>query len=231
MNRLGKKALPLLLSLMIGLFLGLRILEAHSPEKPIAERKTDYQALNTWNEIRSQLEAINPKVNERVLPLSSPHASRLLQGRNVSGKAVANVVVRGKIYRIDDQGVILGTSGPYSHADVPIVTGQEFQVHYETLKLDHPLVDDLLTLLQTLYKTEPFLMVKVSEIHLDRRLGLVAYVDSGHILPIVLGEGSMKRKVRYLNALSQHYSLDAIESDQFVDLRLNGQIVIKNTHG
>ncbi len=59
----------------------------------------------------------------------------------------------------------------------------------------------------------------------------VAYVDSGHILPIVLGEGSMKRKVRYLNALSQHYSLDAIESDQFVDLRLNGQIVIKNTHG
>jgi hypothetical protein len=216
---------------MIGLFLGLRILEAHSPQTPMAGRDQDNETLKAWQDIRSQLEAINPNVNERVLPLSSLHARRVLQGRNVSGEAVANVVVDGQMYRIDDQGIILGTSDPFSHADVPIVTGDDFQVHFETFRIAHPFVDDLVTFLQTLYTTDPSLTVKVSEIHLDRRLGLIAYVDNGHILPIVLGQGSMKRKVRYLNALSQHYSLDAIESHRFVDLRLNGQIVIKNTHG
>ena len=57
---------------------------------------------------------------------------------------------------------------------------------------------------------------------------MIAYLNVARSLPIIIGRGSLERKVAYLDAfLEQLGSTGLVEQAKYLDVRLAGQIILK----
>ena len=231
LQTLGKRALFFGAALLIGLSLGLRILEAHSPSHIVPYKNPNGMDFltdrgNTIQELKGQSTA---SANEKgvLLPISSPEAQRILKKSKNDGKPFFYLSSR-QLYAVDEDGKILGLANALPHRDLPIITGDAVSINTKKQRLAGNEFEEVVELLQRMDDMDNLLFNQISEIHLEKNVGMIAYLNVARSLPIIIGRGSLERKVAYLDAfLEQLGSTGLVEQAKYLDVRLAGQIILK----
>ena len=222
----GKKILSVLVAMLIGLFISLQWLEAHthsSKEERILQSMEEQNS--AWEDMRAFL-PIDLSADTNLVPLTSPIIQKYLQTIERHGKPIAAIACDGLFY-IDRDGVILGTVDPQGFLDVPIISGDGFQFDVNSDRIFSADLQHALHFLHYLRQSNRVLYAQISEITVHDNLGLVAYLNRGRLIPLVLGHGEVGRKIVYLNAWMREAAVDYLHQAVYLDLRLDGQVVMK----
>ncbi len=231
LQTLGKKALFFGAALLLGLAVGLRILEAHSPSHILPFKNPNgidffIDRRNTLQELKGTFSQPSND-GEVLLPISSPEAQRILKKSSNDGKAFF-YLSSGQLYAVDENGKILGLANSLPHRDLPVVTGDALSMNAKKQRLAGAEFDEVVELLQRMDGMDHLLFNQISEIHLKKNVGMIAYLNVARSLPVIIGRGSLERKVAYLDAfLEQLGSTGLVEQAKYLDVRIAGQIILK----
>ncbi len=232
----GKKILYVLAAMLIGLMLSMELLDRHTPKEE-AKQNVFSSVLPTWMKV-GDLEPIDSDSQVREaeddassLPLTIPEVQRWLSSSD-QGKANWILYTDSQLYGLDDKWRLLGKLDSLTLVATPLISGSGFRVHMKNRRLVHPVMADFIAFSQSCRRTDNRIFTLISEIQLDPDIGLVIVINRGRQLPVVLGKGDMQRKVDYLLAVlnqekAQPYLSDAI----LLDIRVNGQVIVKQRAG
>ena len=225
-----KKSLTVLLAMLSGLFLGLQLLEAHSPSAVSSEKadteiidvvKTQISSVSGW------LTAIASNDKHNTVPLDSPQAKFLLPEENKPGKALA-IVVSESYYYVDKNCNIVGKSDSLFAINLPLITGKGFEFDIDKGKISHTDIHDAVTFVDLIRQKNQLLFYSLSELHLDNKVGIIAYMNESKVLPMIIGRDDIERKLDYCIAFfTDEKTRQLVFNAKFIDLRVNGQILLK----
>jgi len=232
LQTLGKRALFFGAAVLVGLSVGLRILEAHSPSRIVPYKNPNGMDFfadrgNTLQELRRQDNPGSKDKNDLLLPIASPEAQRILKKSKNDGKPFFYLSSR-QLYAVDEDGKILGLANSLPHRDLPVITGDALSIDSKKQRIAGEEFEQVVELLQRMEGMDHLLFNQISEIHLEKNVGMIAYLNVARSLPIIIGRGSLERKVAYLDAfLEQLGSTGLVEQAKYLDVRLAGQIILK----
>jgi hypothetical protein len=232
LHALGKKSLFFGGASLIGLSLSLRILEAHSPEQKVLYKNlsaNDYlnERSNTLLELQGKAHSGNNKDYGVLFPVTSAEAKAIFKKTKHSGKPFA-YFSNQKLYGIDEEGRILGLANSLPHLDLPVLTGTAYKMDLKKQRLAGAEFEETVQLLQGMENMSHLLYNQISEIHFDKEIGMIAYLNVSRPMPVIIGIGSCERKVAYLDAFLEHLgSSGLLEQARYLDVRIAGQIIVK----
>ena len=230
-HRIKKRALYFGFALALGLFVGLRILEIHTPAATSKEIITDRpdnifagESLGQKGENSVTRLFGNDSIN--LVAFSEKTWQNLPKvTKNANG---LGILACRKLYLFDEKGRVLGLADSLSRIDLPVITCDNVQVDLISNKLYHPFLYQALDFLNCAKRKDHLLYEQISEIHLTEELGVIAYTSSPIFLPVILGKQNLANKVKNLRSLlDNHEFRDLLEHSKYVDLRFEGQIVLK----
>jgi len=229
---LGKKVLFFSMALLTGLFIMQTIIEAHSPEKPVAYDPAVFQ-----NNDKDPDKGIFPeKINQYFEPEEKLVAFNSLSGLEIQGK-LTEINRKGKpfaflsaktLYVIDNRGRLLSRADSLSHYDLPVITGDSLKINISTMSLGGGQLDEAINLLKFIKKKNNLLYTNISEVQVHHKIGLILYTNYAKGLPVIFGKGDIERKVTYLNAYHKELGDSELTyKAKYLDIRIEGQIILK----
>lgn len=181
--------------------------------------KSSRQRITTWK--RDKLNKIS-----EVEYLVDGKFRSLKQFLGISIKPLA-LVNAGKLCVINRDGDIIRSEPLLSDYDLPVLTGQQFVVDDKKGKIVGGNVSQCLYFLTTVCDFNFPLYNQISEVKMDDKLGMIAYLKKS-CLPVIIGNEYMNRKVAYLSAvLPELESKNLLDLALYLDIRLNGQVILK----
>lgn len=85
-------------------------------------------------------------------------------------------------------------------------------------------------LLQALQDRNPSLQKRISEIQVSRNDGLICYYSWAQVIPIVIGQGQIRKKAKSLDIFfEQLIDTGLLDHTRYLDARLGDRIVLKRT--
>ena len=229
-SHVAKKILFFTLALLIGLSIGMRILEAHSPNSDIpmstevALFKENDRSIRdvfeiSFKRMTHQSDSVRSFASVGQLRQAMPSIKR-------TGKAIA-VLADAELLTVDSGGRFLAYVDSAILLDLPVITSNRFTVDMKGKKLAGKEYEQCLQFLRYSAKS-PLLYAQISEVHVSKESGIVCYLATSQGLPVVLGMGDMERKVEYLAVfLDKFFQAPLLQSIKYVDLRFSGQILLK----
>ena len=128
-------------------------------------------------------------------------------------------------YWLDGRGRLLNNDR--KHTDAPIITFEDVSVNTNKYAIDDETVLSALKFLAIAEKEYAPLYYRISQIDIDDKLGPIVYLEQ-NALPIIVGQGHEKRKVAYVATILTYLDSNRDFGDiQYLDARLEGQIVAK----
>ncbi len=232
---LGKKVLFFSLALLTGLFITQAIIEAHSPEPESfddvvliennMETVEDKESVNTL--IRSSIQEWVGETEDNMVSINSPIISTVLESRNEKGTPFAYVSAN-RIFIVDHKGKLLAPADSLGFHDLPIISGDSLKIYSSTFRLAGDGVSDALNLIKNAQKQGTIVYSNLSEINIQPKLGLVVYSNISKGLPLIVGSGSIEKKIRNLRTFIQEFGdSKLLTQTRYLDLRLDGQIILK----
>ncbi|MBN1540873.1 hypothetical protein JW992_01925 [candidate division KSB1 bacterium] len=227
----GKKIVLVLAAMVIGLVLGLELLEAHVPRQSGVSTLTSARLIEAFSS-HHHTETLDLEKRRELelpsLPISTPEVQKWL-ALNTDAEPEWIVYTDGQLYALGKDGRLLGRIDSLQTVRTPLISGSGFRVEVKSRRLVHSALADLYEFAFRCNQADPRVLSFISEIQLDPQLGLVATVNH---LPAILGTGAMDRKVDYLRALLQPGKASPYLSQAaYLDFRLNGQVVLKKRTG
>lgn len=132
-----------------------------------------------------------------------------------------------QLYVVDEQGRVLAPADSIGLVDLPIVSGESLQIHRNQVQGDK--WEQVLTLLKTMHQMQP-LYTQCSELVVDQQYGIVVYMDWDRVMPVILGGENLEHHLHKLKILSkQRKAIPEMQSARYVDLRIKGRAVIKQS--
>ena len=131
------------------------------------------------------------------------------------------------LYLLDATGNVIKNEPDIDFYDLPVISYKNVSIDTSDVKLDDIQVAQCLRLLKTMRDFDYPLFNRISEIKIDRSLGMIAYLNNSGV-PIIFGNGFLKRKVAYLSGvLPQLEDKQLLDLALYIDLRLDKQIIVK----
>jgi hypothetical protein len=229
-SKVAKKILFFTLALLIGLSIGMRILEAHSPNSDIPVPTEVVSFKENDHSIRDVLESSFRRMTHQSDSVGSfASVGQLRQAMpNIkrTGKPIA-VLADEELLTVDNRGRFLAFVDSIILLDLPVITSNLFTVDMKDKKLIGKEFEQCLQFLRYSEKS-PLLFAQISEVHVSKENGIICYLATSQGLPVVLGMDDMERKVEYLAVfLDKFFDAAFLQSIKYVDLRFSGQILLK----
>ncbi|NOY59954.1 MAG: cell division protein FtsQ [Calditrichaeota bacterium] len=224
--KLGRHFLFFGLALTTALLITLQILELHSPgTKSLVPFSLHYKVGNN-HLVQSIRQAFAREVVEPV-PLSNPVMQQALAHLSGSGRPFAYLSFH-KLYVINSSGKILGLADSVAHKDMPLITADEFLVNPDNFKVTGEAFAEGLDIIKSVSKLNPIIRAQLSEVNINKDLGPLLYMDWARGVPVIFGNGSIKRKLAYLDAFYKKWGAsNLVNQTKCVDLRVEGKIILK----
>lgn len=229
----GKMLLFLSFALVAGLFISQRMLEAHDTDEAVLsiDQMATQNALQyvDENELRDKLEEKIRRADEEreMLTLGSRECKLFLQGGGKKGTPVA-LLAAGRICGVDRRGNIISLPKEESVPDLPVVTGPGLRFNTKTKRLDGFLFHQAMELIEEVDDRGKALSQKLSEVHCDPELGLVAYFAQNGMMPVLLGQDDLAAKARNLDLFFDQLGPSTLMGKiRCLDARMASQIVVK----
>lgn len=141
------------------------------------------------------------------------------------GEPVA-LIYQQKLYAIDKFGKILTTADSFDYSDLPVITGEFMLVDTKNMCLVDNGIKNALIFLRHAQKI-PEINGLLSGLKISRD-GLIAYMNWGHVIPIILGSGDWQQKLDILYAYYQHLGAANLSKQaKYLDLRVEGRVIVK----
>ncbi len=224
--RIGKKILFILMAITAGLTVGLKFLQAHSPQNSdTAVLNSDPQSPRIhWNTFLQRVNLISSDDNPVLVPASLPEVQQYISKSQRSGVALATISYN-QVYRVDKNGWITSQSG--SLDVLPVITASELYFDLKSRAFAGADLELALQFLQMIKETDAALYYQISEIHIDSRVGLVLFCSAG-LVPVIIGRNNIYRKAMVIHSLwRQLGSTELLSEAKYLDTRYKGQIVLK----
>jgi hypothetical protein len=243
-SRFARKALLFSVILTLGLFISLRILQARNREAPvpsidkIAEDAVlhgdltveDHPARNGNERLLAMMNKKNTADNFLV-PFSSPQTRPFLLKMKHRGTPFLYLSC-GRVYGINEDGEILGTAEELPRAEVPVVTGTALKFHVKKGCLAGEEFEQLVQFVQLVEDANSLLYSRISEINISQEIGMIAYVNWLQMMPIIVGRNDLEVKVHNLDVFfSQLGNSELAEKTRYLDVRIDGKIILKKLNG
>jgi hypothetical protein len=229
----GKVLLFLSFALVAGLFISQRMLEAHDKEEAVLsiDQMATQNALQyvDEDELRVKLEEkIRRADDERaMLTLNSRECRLFLQGGGKKGTPAA-LLAAGKIVGVDRRGNIIALPQDESVPNLPVITGPGLRFNTSTKRLDGFLFRQAMELIEEVDDRGSALSQKLSEVHCDPELGLVAYFSQNGMMPVLLGQDDLAAKARNLDLFFAQLGPSTLMGRiRCLDARVANQIIVK----
>ncbi|HQG46507.1 MAG TPA: cell division protein FtsQ/DivIB, partial [bacterium] len=196
-------------ALVAALFITQQLLEAHDSEEPVLsiDQMATQNALQyvDGDELRQKLEDKIRRADEEkeMLTLESRECKLYLQAGVKSGRPVV-LLAAGRIRGVDGKGNILALQEDEPIPNLPVITGPGLRFNTHSRQLDGFLFHQAMAFISEVNGRSSLLGQKLSEVHCDPELGLVAYFSQTGMLPVLLGQDDLAAKARNLDVfLSQ----------------------------
>lgn len=220
-------------AVVAGLFISQQLLQAHDSEEPVLsiDQMATQNALQyvDGDELREKLEEKIRRSDEEkgMLTLESRECKLFLQAADKSGRPVA-LLAAGRIRGVDSKGNILALDQDESVPNLPVITGPGLRFNTHSRRLDGFLFHQAMDFISEVNDRSSLLGQKLSEVHCDPELGLVAYFSQTGMLPVLLGQDDLEAKARNLDVfLTQLGPSTLMGSIRCLDARMASQIVVK----
>ncbi len=231
----GKFMLFFSFAVLVGLFLTQRMLEAHSADEPVLsiDQMATQSALQfiDGEGLRDQLEEKIRRADEEraMLALASREFKLFLQEGGRKGSPVALLAV-GRICGVDRKGNLVTLQPDTRTPDLPVLTGSGLRFNTKSKRLDGNLFVQAMEFIDELSKRSGLLSQKLSEVHCDPELGLVAYFSHTGTLPVLIGQDALQAKAKNLDIFFDQLGPSTLMGQiRCLDARLAGQIIIKKS--
>jgi len=229
----SKVMLFLSFAVVAGLFISQQLLEAHDSEEPVLsiDQMATQNALQyvDKDELREKLEdkIRRADAEKSMLTLGSRECKLFLQAQGKKGRPVA-LLAAGHIRGIDDRGNVLTLQEDAPIPNLPVITGPGLRFNPKTRQLDGFLFHQAMDLISQVNDRSSLLGQKLSEVHCDPELGLVAYFSQTGMLPVLLGQDDLKAKARNLDVFFAQLGPSTLMGNiRCLDARMASQIVVK----
>jgi len=231
---LGKKLLFISLALVTGLFIGLHMLEAHAPDPAIDDPAAPMPYSipgqgdrSPWQLLMDRLDSLTCKPPGMITQVASSEFRAAMISGVRRGRPFARLWDED-LFLIDARGRVLSNLDSAAPCDLPVISGTEFEVDLKRRQLTGDNAVQTLTLLHKIRDMTPGLAARLSEVQVVEDLGLVVHLDWKAAVPLVFGHGKWERKIKALDAfVIQFESSDLLARSQYIDFRLDGQIIVK----
>ena len=230
--QLGKNLLYFTLAVIVGLFIGLRIIEAHSPRQQQQMRMQQAGFFdkeldaNIVEKVKSSVSRVLDRSDTLLFAIKNKDVQTALAQTHRNGKPIALLSFRNG-YLIDEKGRVLSPVVG-SVPNVPVITFEDLWIDLSKNQLRGELIEEAIRFLRLLRKENRILYDQISEINLSNRLGMIAYLSTPVYVPFILGRGDVARKVTVLNRFMQEYERkNILDRVKYVDFRIDGQIILK----
>jgi hypothetical protein len=154
---------------------------------------------------------------------SSEFAEDLVSPRFL--KPVAFVYM-DQLYLVSKTGRIIGSADSSDVYDLPIISGDAFEVDSDGKRLIDETSKQALALLadiQRNYALEPIL----SEIRVKDD-NVIAYLNIGKVMPVIFGQGAWEQKInKFISYQKQLGASELTREARYLDLRVENRIVVK----
>ena len=154
---------------------------------------------------------------------SSEFAEDLVSPRFLKPVAFVNM---DKLYLVSKTGRIIGSADSSDVYDLPIISGDSFEIDSDGKRLigdASKLALALLADIQRNYALEPIL----SEIRVQDD-NAIAYLNIGKVMPVIFGQGAWEQKInKFISYQKQLGASELTREARYLDLRVENRIVVK----
>ena len=232
LTNIGKKMLFYGLALSAGLFVNLQLLGKHVTDRKIVDPQQPPKEVlavtrsDIIDRVRHLQFPIGDHVPKKLLSFTVPEVRLLLKTKQ-NGTPFAYLAYE-ELYVLDANGRILGLADSMTVSNLPVITGQNFEVDVDRRRLCGGCVDDVLKLLKLVSKTNSLLYAQISQVNIISDMGVVVYTSWAKGVPIIIGKGKIEEKVTYLDRFYNRFGTHSlIDRTRYLDLRVDGQIILK----
>jgi len=224
--KLGRHFLFYGLALTTALLITLQILERHSSGTNAFAPFSQHYTVSNNHLVQSIRHAFAKEVAEPV-SLSNSTLQQAIAQLSGAGRPFAYVSWQ-KLYVVNSRGKIMGLADSLAHKDMPLITADEYLVNPDNLQVSGEAFAEALEIINGFSKLDPIIREQLSEVNINKEFGLILYMDWARGIPVILGKGSIERKLAYLDAFQRKWGASKlVNKTKYIDLRVEGRIVLK----
>lgn len=132
-----------------------------------------------------------------------------------------------KMYIIDKNGHILALADSVAHVDLTVIFGEKLTVSESGLEIHGEELQTALKFITAISKYDIF-AAQLSQIYIDNKYGLVAYMDWDNVIPVIIGKKNIADKIEKMESFYHNLRATShLSQAKYVDLRLDDRAVIK----
>jgi len=227
----SKRILFAVMAVSFALFIGFHLLQARSNEE--LEQSLDEMAtlaVESQDYDQDGVPDLEDEEREAALIwLSSPLARALFREPHQGGDVFVYLSM-GRLYGVDEGGRILALKADQEHLDAPLLAGDGLKVDMKKKRLAGRGFEEAIQFLRELKNENGTVHQRVSEIFVSRKSGIICYYNWADLIPIVIGHGLIRQKVKSLDVFfDQLTNTGLLDNTQYLDARLGDRIVLKRT--
>lgn len=224
--KLGRHVLFYGLALTTALLITLQILERHSSGTDVFAPFSLHFSVRQNHLAQSIRQAFAKETLEPV-SISSSALQQSIANLSGAGRPFAYISWK-KLYVVNSHGKILGLADSVAHKDMPLITSDDFMVSPDNFQIRGESFSQALEVIKGISRLDPILRAQLSEININKDFGLILYMDWAKGIPVIFGNGSIERKLAYLDAFQKKWGASKlVNQTKYVDLRVEGRIVLK----
>jgi len=231
MMRIGKQVLFVTLAISFALFIGYHLTQARSNEvlEPSLDDLATQAVQNQDWDLDGEPDEFDEEYEASLIRLNHALARPVFKDPRESG-TVAAYISMGRLYGVDDDGRILLVDPAREHQDAPLLSGDGLKVDVKKKRLAGRGFSEAMQLLQALQDRNPSLQKRISEVQVSRNDGLICYYSWAQVIPIVIGQGQIRKKAKSLDIFfEQLIDTGLLDHTRYLDARLGDRIVLKRT--
>ncbi len=224
--KLGRHFLFYGLALTTALLITLQILELHSSGTNMVVPYSLHYKVGK-NHLVQRIRQIFTKAAAEPVSLSNSALQQSIAKLSGAGSSFAYLSFH-KLYVINSSGKILGLADSVAHKDMPLITADDFMVNPDNFNVSGESFAEALETVKEISQLDPIIRAQLSEVNITKDFGLLLYMDWAKGIPVIFGNGSIERKVEYLDAFQRKWGMSKlVDEAKYVDLRVKGRIILK----
>lgn len=220
-DRMGRGAAVVTSLVLFALLVNLQVISASADQS-----EPEIPALKI-NRSGIQPESVTAYAADSGRTLRNDGVSRFVQKMTFPfGTKPIAYVLQKHLYVVDAQGRVIGRADSLKVRDLPVISGKSVRLDAECRNLVDETSLEALELLRR-FETQPVLAPLVSGIEVKKG-GLIAYMNFGHVLPVIFGSGMLADKVENLTDFYFQLGADNLMlKARYLDLRVEDRVVVK----
>jgi hypothetical protein len=231
MMKIGKQVLFVTLAISFALFIGYHLTQARSNEQlePSLDDLATQAVQNQDWDLDGEPDEFDEAYEATLIKLTSALARPAFKEPKEKGDISAYISL-GRLYGVDEDGRIILVNPSREFQDAPVLSGDGLKVDIKKKRLAGRGFSEAMQLLKELDDLNPSLQKRISEIQISRNDGLICYFTWSQMIPIVIGQGQIKKKAKSLDIFfDQLIDTGLLDHTRYLDARLGDRIVLKRT--